>query len=88
MSNKTDHVLYVGVTGNLGRRVYEHKQGIYEGFTKKYHVTKLVYYESTTDVYQAITREKQIKNLSRMKKEKLIDTLNPERKDLYERTPL
>ena len=88
MSNKNDHVLYVGVTCNLGRRVYEHKQGRYEGFTKKYHVTKLVYYESTTDVYQAITREKQIKNLSRMKKEKLIDTLNPERKDLYERTPL
>ena len=59
MSNWNNKVVYIGVTNNLKRRVYEHKTGIVEGFTKKYHVHKLVYFDSTTDVYYAISREKQ-----------------------------
>ena len=82
MSNKNDTTLYTGVTDNLERRVLEHKSGIIPGFTKKYNCNKLVYYEEYSDINQAIEREKQLKHWSRAKKDWLIDTLNPERKDL------
>ena len=84
MSNKNNTVLYTGVTNDLRRRVYEHKEKVVEGFTKKYHVTKLVYYEILMDAETAIAREKQIKGGSRRKKEGLIEGKNPEWKDLYE----
>ena len=84
LSNNYGNVLYVGVTNNLVRRVYEHKNNLVEGFTKKYKTHKLVYFEETSDVNSAITREKQIKNYSREKKELLIDTKNTERMDLYD----
>ncbi len=74
--------MYVGVTGNLLRRLYEHKNGVYEGFTKKYHVHKLVYFEETSDVYAALTREKQLKGLLRSKKNALVETMNPDWHDL------
>ncbi len=83
MSSKTK-VLYIGVTGNLTRRIFEHKQGIVEGFSKKYNCHSLVYYEKYSDIEQAIIREKQLKSWRREKKENLIKTLNPEWKDLTE----
>ena len=84
LTNKTHTVLYTGVTNNLEKRVYEHKSKLVEGFTKRYNVNKLVYFETTTDVNSAIQREKQIKNLLRSKKEVLIQQINPEWKDLSE----
>ena len=73
---------YVGVTNDLERRVFEHKQGLTDGFTKKYRVTKLVYYEATSDIRTAIEREKQLKAWRRSKKVSLVESLNPEWKDL------
>ena len=67
-----DSVLYIGVTSNLERRLYEHRNGLVEGFTKKYNVHKLVYFEHTNDVYSAISREKQLKKWNRTKKNTLI----------------
>ena len=84
LSNWNDSVLYIGVTGNLPRRLYEHKNGLVEGFTKKYNVHKLVYYEHTNDVYSAISREKQLKKWRRQKKNDLINNANPQWKDLSE----
>lgn len=84
MSNKNNTVLYTGVTNDLRRRVYEHKEKMIEGFTKKYHFTKLVYYEILMDAESAIVRAKQIKGGSRRKKEGLIEGMNPQWKDLYE----
>ena len=84
MTNKWDTTLYTGVTNNLKRRVYEHKVRLMPGFTKKYGICKLVYYEVFNDIYNAITREKQIKSGSRQKKRDLIDIMNPEWKDLYD----
>ena len=84
LTNLSYTVLYTGVTKDLIKRIYEHKNHLDpKGFTAKYNATKLVYYEVTTDIYAAISREKQIKNWSRKKKDFLIDTMNPERKDLY-----
>jgi putative endonuclease len=83
MTNAHNTVLYTGVTNNLMRRVGEHKAGE-SGFTKRYNVTKLVYYECGDDVNMAITREKQIKAGSRQKKVDLVNSMNPEWKDLYE----
>ena len=77
-------VLYIGVTNNLKRRVWEHKQGLTVGFTKKYHVKKLVYYEATSDVRVAIEREKQLKKWRREKKVALIESMNLPWKDLYD----
>ncbi len=77
LTNSRNTVLYIGVTNDLVRRVWEHKNHFVEGFTKKYNVEKLVYFETTTDVYAALEREKQLKKWSRLKKEKLINTLNP-----------
>ena len=69
--------LYVGMTNNLQRRVYEHKHGLIQGFTKKYNVSRLVYFEETGDVQSAIAREKEIKKWRRSKKIALIESLNP-----------
>jgi putative endonuclease len=84
MTNKNNTVLYTGVTNNLKRRVYEHREKRVEGFTKKYNVTKLVYYEIFRDVRNAISREKQIKGGSRAKKIELINGMNAGWKDLYD----
>ena len=83
MTNKSK-TLYTGVTSNLMRRVWEHKTKMMEGFTKKYNIHLLVYYESTSSVYAALAREKQIKGWLRSKKIALIDSFNPEWKDLSE----
>ena len=83
MTNKS-RTLYTGITNNLERRVYEHKNKLIEGFTKKYNITKLVYYEISNDVEAAITREKQIKGWLRRKKIALIESVNPQWKDLSE----
>lgn len=83
MTNKRNNVLYTGVTNNLIRRVWEHKNGMPLGFTGKYRVTKLVYYEVFTSIEHAIFREKQIKAGSRQKKIDLIISMNPEWRDLY-----
>ena len=82
LSNWNDSVLYIGVTGNLPRRLYEHRNGLVEGFTKKYNIHKLVYYEHTNDVYSAISREKQLKKWRREKKNQLIEAMNPQWRDL------
>ncbi len=82
MTNQYNTVLYTGVTNDLKRRVYEHKQSIRGGFTKKYKTRKLVYSEVFQDAHNAITREKQIKGGSRQKKLKLIKTINPNWEDL------
>ena len=74
--------MYIGVTNNLYKRIYQHKNKLIDGFTKKYNVNKLVYYESTEDVTSAITREKQLKGWVRKKKNDLVVTTNPEWKDL------
>ena len=83
MTNKNNTVLYTGVTNDLKRRVYQHKEKMVEGFTKKYNVNKLVYFESGNDIKGAILREKQIKAGSRQKKIDLINSLNKEWKDMY-----
>ena len=82
LTNEYNNVLYVGVTNNLERRVYEHQSGLFEGFTEKYNVHKLVWFESCHDVKDAIAREKQLKGWVRSKKEALIRQMNPEWKDL------
>lgn len=84
MTNKNNTVLYTGVTNDLKRRVYQHKVKLIDGFTKRYNINKLVYYEVGEDVYYAILREKQIKGGSRQKKVDLITSINKEWKDLYE----
>ena len=84
MANKTDSVLYIGVTSDLIKRVYEHKNNFVQGFTNKYNVHKLVYYEVFGDIISAIEREKQLKGWRRAKKDALIDMMNPERRDLYD----
>ena len=84
LANWDDSVLYIGVTSNLPRRLYEHRNGLVEGFTKKYNVHKLVYYESTNDVYTALSREKQLKKWNRNKKNVLISRMNPQWVDLSE----
>lgn len=84
MTNKNNGVLYTGVTSNLFKRVSEHKNKLVSGFTSKYNVTKLVYYEEYETMPEAIAREQQIKGGSRQKKLDLIDSKNPEWKDLYE----
>ncbi len=82
LSNQFNSVLYIGVTNNLSRRLYEHKSSLIDGFTKKYRVHKLVYFESCHDVKDAIAREKQLKKWSREKKEELIRQINPDWSDL------
>ena len=82
LTNKRHNVLYTGITNNLDKRVFDHKTKQNEGFTSKYNVDKLVYYEITEDINSAIEREKQIKAGPRKKKIELIDSMNPEWKDL------
>lgn len=82
LSNPRKTVLYTGVTSNLGKRVYEHKNKIAEGFTRRYNCNELVYYEISEDIESAIAREKQIKSGCRLKKEELINNFNPEWEDL------
>ena len=83
MTHKRNTVLYTGVTNNLRRRVYEHREKLVGGFTRKYNITKLVFYEIFQDPENAIMREKQIKAGSRQKKIDLINQLNEEWRDLY-----
>ena len=82
-SNKNNTVLYTGVTNNLSRRIYEHKNKLISGFTAKYNVDKLVHFEVFDDINEAIKREKQIKGGSRQKKISLVMKGNPEFRDLY-----
>ncbi len=83
MTNKTKTVLYTGVTNDLKRRVYEHKEKLVEGFTKRYNTDELVYYEMCENIESAILREKQIKGGSRQKKIQLVNGMNKEWRDLY-----
>ena len=83
MTNKSG-TLYTGVTNNLERRIYEHRHHLVKGFTNKYNIDKLVYFEETNDIHAAISREKQIKGWLRKKKIALIESLNPGWKDLFE----
>ncbi len=83
ITNKHNTVLYTGITNDLKRRVYEHKEKLVDGFTKKYNITKLVYYEVFDDAENAILREKQVKAGSRQKKIDLIRSINREWRDLY-----
>ena len=84
LTNKSNYVTYIGVTNDLEKRLYQHKNDIIEGFTKKYRVHKLVYFESSTDIRAAIAREKQLKGWSRAKKIALVNTMNPSWRDLAE----
>ena len=85
MTNKLNSVLYIGVTNDLTRRVYEHKSKVEpNSFTAKYNADKLVYFESTNSIESAIAREKQLKGGSRKKKIDLINSVNPDWNDLYE----
>ena len=84
ITNKGNTVLYTGVTNNLKKRAFEHKEKVTEGFTQKYKISKLVYYEIFDDIGNALLREKQIKAGSRHKKIELINELNKEWRDLYE----
>ncbi|MEW6143147.1 MAG: GIY-YIG nuclease family protein [Chloroflexota bacterium] len=82
MTNKWNTTLYTGITSDLRKRVYEHKEKLVDGFTKRYNINKLVYYESCGDVENAVMREKQIKRYRRARKIKLIESVNPQWSDL------
>jgi putative endonuclease len=82
ITNWNNKVMYVGVTNNLERRIYEHKNKMVKGFTEKYNVSKLVYFEETQDIIAAIAREKEIKKWRRQKKNQLVMNNNPTWKDL------
>lgn len=84
LTNISHAVLYIGVTNDLVRRVYEHKERLSDGFTKKYYVTRLVYFESFEYIHDAIAREKQLKAGSRTKKITIITSANPSWDDLYD----
>jgi predicted GIY-YIG superfamily endonuclease len=84
LTNQNQTVYYIGVTSNIQKRLYEHRNHMYEGFTDKYNVTKVVYVEVTNRIEDAILREKQLKGWARVKKEALIKSLNPEFRDLYD----
>ena len=84
LTNRHHTVLYIGVTGNLVKRIWQHKQKEIEGFTKRYNVNRLIYFEEYQWVYDAIEREKQLKGWTRKKKENLIEKLNPDWFDLFE----
>jgi putative endonuclease len=83
MASKKNGTLYIGVTNNLLKRVYEHKNNLVEGFTKRYGIHKLVYYEVYSDIYDAIEREKRMKKWNREWKINLIKKSNPSWEDLY-----
>jgi len=83
LTNKASTVQYTGVTGNLPRRAYEHREELIDGFSKRYNVTRLVYYEEFQEVGDAIAREKALKGGSRKRKMALVDSFNPNWKDLF-----
>ena len=82
LTNKSNEVLYIGVTNNLPRRLFEHKNEQIEGFTKKYHIHKLVFFEEFSDINDAIACEKRLKRWTRAKKNALIESKNPDWRDL------
>ena len=84
LTNKSNNVLYIGVTNNLERKMFEHKNKLIEGFSKKYNLTKLIYFEMSENAESAIRREKQLKNWHREWKINLINQFNPEWKNLSE----
>lgn len=84
MTNRKDGTLYIGVTNNLARRAYEHREKLADGFTRKYNLTKLVYYEAYTSAQEAIQREKNMKEWNRAWKIELIAKMNPDWRDLYD----
>ena len=84
MTNWNHRVMYVGVTNDIMRRLDEHKNKLIKGFTEKYNINKLVYFEETANVYSAIAREKEIKKWRRQKKNALVQSLNPEWSDLLD----
>ena len=84
LTNKRNGALYIGVTSNLLERVDQHKRGIYDGFTKKYSINKLVYYETFENINDAIAREKQLKKFNRKWKIELIEKENPTWRDIYD----
>ncbi len=84
MTNSNNTTLYTGVTADLQRRAYEHREKLVEGFTSRYNITKLVYYEIFGDIEDAIRREKQIKAGSRRNKIDLVNSMNPQWRDLYD----
>lgn len=84
LASKKDGVLYIGATNNLARRIFEHKNHILKGFTDKYFIEKLVYFEQTSDIKSAISREKQLKKFNRQWKIDLIEKDNPKWQDLYQ----
>jgi len=84
MTNERNTCLYIGVTNNLQRRIFEHREKLIKGFTKRYNITKLVYYELYNDPYNAISREKQIKGGSRKKKRELVESINQSWRDMYD----
>lgn len=84
LTNWNNKVMYIGVTNNLERRLYEHKNKLVKGFTEKYNLHKLVYYEETLDIKAALSREKEVKKWRREKKDRLVIAVNPEWRDLSE----
>ncbi len=84
LTNWNNRVMYIGVTNDLVRRLYEHETGKNDGFTKKYNVCKLVYFEQVSDAYTAIGREKELKGWTRARKNALVETVNPQWQDLKE----
>jgi len=82
LTNWNNKVMYVGITNDLERRIYEHKEKVVKGFTEKYNVTKLVYFEQTPDIVAALNREKEIKKWRREKKDRLVKNINPQWRDL------
>ena len=88
ITNYTNRVIYTGMTSNLSKRIWEHRRKEVPGFTAKYNVTKLIYFEETGDVMSAFEREKQIKGWTRAKKIKLIETINPNWRDLFDELEL
>jgi len=88
LASKRNGTLYIGVTSQLPQRMYQHQMGLIEGFTKKYHIKTLVYFELCDDMASAITREKSLKGITRAKKISLIESQNPEWHDLVEKLEL
>jgi putative endonuclease len=84
MANNSNVALYIGITGDLKRRVFEHRNKLVKGFTAKYDITKLMYYEVYDDPENAIFRERRLKGSSRARKNKLVESFNPEWNDLYD----
>ena len=84
LTNKSNTVIYIGVTSDLLKRLYQHKNKTHKGFTSKYNCDKLVYFEEFSDINQAIVREKQLKSGNRKVKEELINSINPNWNDLYD----